>query len=88
MVVFVRDFLEMSQSVNLHKPRLNKRTLNWKKQKRRGPDAAVVPRGSQMDCIRKRATVGLEAETELTTKLHYDDVVCEKQIGEGSFGVV
>ena len=27
-------------------------------------------------------------ETELTTKLHYDDITCEKQIGEGSFGVV
>ena len=27
-------------------------------------------------------------ETEVTTKLHYDDVICEKQIGEGGFGVV
>ena len=32
--------------------------------------------------------LGIKAETEVTTKLHYDDVVCEKQIGEGSFGVV
>ena len=32
--------------------------------------------------------VGVEFETELTTKLHYDDVVAEKQSGEGSFGIV
>ena len=32
--------------------------------------------------------VGIKAETELTTTLHYDDIVCEKQIGEGSFGIV
>ena len=32
--------------------------------------------------------LGIRAETEVSTKLHYDDVVCEKQIGEGSFGVV
>lgn len=32
--------------------------------------------------------IGLKAETELTTKLYYDDIVCETQIGEGSFGVV
>ena len=32
--------------------------------------------------------VGVEFETEVSTKLHYDDVVCEKQIGEGSFGIV
>ena len=31
--------------------------------------------------------VGVEFETELTTKLHYDDVAA-KQIGEGSFGMV
>ena len=37
-----------------------------------------------MVCIRKRATVGLEAETELTTKPHFDDIVCETYIGEGS----
>ena len=30
----------------------------------------------------------LKVETEQTSKLHYDDVACEKQIGEGSFGVV
>ena len=32
--------------------------------------------------------VCVKAETEVTTRLHYDDVICEKQIGEGSFGVV
>ena len=32
--------------------------------------------------------VGVCFETELTTKLHFDDIICEKQIGEGSFGVV
>ena len=32
--------------------------------------------------------VGLNFKTELTTKLHCDDIVCEKEIGEGSFGVV
>ena len=34
------------------------------------------------------ASVGVKAETELTTKLHYDDIICDKQIGEGSFGIV
>ena len=32
--------------------------------------------------------IPVQAETELTSKLHYDDIVCEKQIGEGSFGIV
>ena len=32
--------------------------------------------------------IGVKAETEMTTILHYDDIACEKQIGEGSFGVV
>ena len=32
--------------------------------------------------------VGFSVETGVSTKLHYDDVYCEKQIGEGSFGVV
>ena len=30
----------------------------------------------------------MKAETEVTTRLHSDDIICEKQIGEGSFGVV
>ena len=44
----------------------------------------VVHRGDGKTVTKK---VGVELETELTTKLHYDDVVCDKQIGEGSFGV-
>ena len=32
--------------------------------------------------------VAVEFDTEVSSKLHYDDVACEKQIGEGSFGVV
>ena len=32
--------------------------------------------------------VGIKAETEVSSKLHYDDVFCDKQIGHGSFGVV
>ena len=32
--------------------------------------------------------VGVCFETELTTKLEYDDVICDNQIGEGGFGVV
>ena len=32
--------------------------------------------------------VGFKAVTDVTTKLHYDDIVCEKKIGEGSFGIV
>ena len=31
---------------------------------------------------------GLKAVTELTTALHYDDIVCAKQIGEWSFRTV
>ena len=33
-------------------------------------------------------TVDVKAETEITSRLHYDDVVCETQIGEGSFSIV
>ena len=32
--------------------------------------------------------VGVKAVTEVSTKLHYGDVACEAQVGEGSFGVV
>ena len=33
-------------------------------------------------------SVWIKAATEVSTKLHYDDIACETQIGEGSFGVV
>ena len=32
--------------------------------------------------------VGICFVTELTTKLHYDDVLCETQTGERSFGII
>ena len=49
-------------------------------------DVCVVARGASGRTVTKR--VGVALETELSTRLHYDDVAAEKQIGEGSFGVV
>ena len=46
----------------------------------------VVVRRGDGKTVTKRVCVDLE--TEMTTVLHYNDVVCETQIGEGSFGVV
>ena len=48
--------------------------------------AVVVREGGSAET--SSVSIGIKAETEVTTKLHYNDVMCEKQIGEGSFGVV
>ena len=52
----------------------------------------VKDEGSQVkkrwDCITQTKRVEICFETELTTKIHYDDVVCQEQVGRGSFGVV
>ena len=38
--------------------------------------------------VSRLVRVRTKATTEITTKSHYNDVVCEMQIGEGSFGIV
>ena len=48
--------------------------------------AVVVRQSNSVETA--NVSIGLNVETELMTKLHYDDVLCDKQIGEGSFGVV
>ena len=41
-----------------------------------------------MTAQRLTVPIGVKAVTEVSTKLHFDDIVCDKEIGEGSFGVV
>ena len=49
-------------------------------------EMAVLTKGGTGRTVSKKVEIAFD--TEMTTKLHCDDIVCEKQIGEWSFGVV
>ena len=50
--------------------------------------AAVVRERGAAETESTTVPIGFKAETEISPKLHYDDVVCDKKVGERTFEIV